>query len=170
MRYGPQRFETCKRYVPLNDQLTGVLYSEKHQIWKLTDFGTTKQGSLRPSITHLRMGTVSYCSPEVAVADRGHYVLGSDIWSLGCIFWRILNDDDCFPDPRSITEYIRDYRRAVRNLDSDGWERLSFKECISGPYLQFLPVFDNMLAILPNDRPQANQLKRVFGFLCQSTT
>ena len=88
------------------------IFRSSHGNYKLGDFGEAKQ--LSRSLSHLSMrGTLSYMAPEVAGGKD--YDKTADIYSLGLVLYRLLNNNrDPFVDPWKQLVSYSDREAALR--------------------------------------------------------
>lgn len=92
-----------------------VLFSYIHQRWKISDFGTSAEGtSKRLQHTTLQRGTSSYRAPEVV--KNGSYNNKADIWAFGCIAYELCTKTPAF---------------------SGDWEMLFFKDASTKTIFNF---------------------------------
>ena len=88
LRYLHQRHTVHRDVKPANI----LIFSRSPAVYKLTDFGTTKE-ILDPFLLTLTfVGTAQYMAPEIwpTRTSEGLYDLLADIWSLGTIVWELL--------------------------------------------------------------------------------
>lgn len=78
--------------------LNEVLYSLKDLQWKLADYGFIPGNPFVRSITTKRSAKDGvYDAPEIIVGDEP-YTSKADIWSLGCLIFEIIFQQNAFPD------------------------------------------------------------------------
>lgn len=76
---------------------------------KISDFGTSKQ-IVNGTALRTEVGTWSYAAPEVTGLlnlETDDYTNSCDIWSLGCVIYAIMANEDIFPTLNHVNEYIR---------------------------------------------------------------
>lgn len=79
---------------------------------KLGDFGIIRGICTKQNSTLTRIGTLDYMAPEILMGnddeDEGFsYTLAVDIWSLGCVLFRLLIQPLPFPLERDLRQYLR---------------------------------------------------------------
>jgi serine/threonine protein kinase len=77
---------------------------------KVGDFGVSKR--IEAELTELRteVGTPSYQAPEVigcGTDKEDDYTMAVDLWSLGCVAFKILTKSVPFPDGRALKRFCR---------------------------------------------------------------
>jgi len=128
-----------------------VLYSERDDCWKLTDFGSASLATSKCLVTtNLLRGTESYRAPEVLTNQK--YNNRADIFALGCIIFEIITSQKLFSNDWEVHEY-------GKTGDSIFPERWSF--ATSGSRLYDLGhLASTMLSIDPTQRPNAVEIRR----------
>ena len=79
---------------------------------KLGDFGIASRIFTERNNMLSRSGTVDYMAPEILLESDGKErnlsdTLAIDIWSLGCVLFRLLTQQFPFPEPRHLRLYWR---------------------------------------------------------------
>ena len=87
------------------------------------------------------VGSWLYQAPEVYGGDE--YTNAVDIWSLGCLFFRLWTGDPLFPDRKTLFSYIFCPQDSPKAL-GEGIKDKAARELITG-----------MFQLDPNDRPSA---------------
>jgi serine/threonine protein kinase len=83
-----------------------VLFSKRHDCWKLTDFGSASQAtSKRLNTTQFTRGTESYRAPEVLQLAR--FNNRTDIFAIGCIIFEMLTAQKLFPNDWAVLQYVQ---------------------------------------------------------------
>ena len=128
-----------------------MLYSERDDCWKLTDFGSASLATFKSLVTtNLLRGTESYRAPEVLTNKK--YNNRADIFALGCIIFEIITSEKLFSSDWKVQEY-------GEKGNSIFPERWSF--ATSGSHLYDLGHMTSiMLSIDPTQRPNAAQIRR----------
>jgi tetratricopeptide (TPR) repeat protein len=95
-----------------------VLYSPELRLWKVADFGLTKEGTSRRHVTtEFGAGTSSYRAPELLIASR--YNNKVDVFAIGCIFFELFADGiKAFKDDREVKQYYQSEARLRPRLVS----------------------------------------------------
>jgi serine/threonine protein kinase len=57
------------------------------EIFKICDFGLSKQAEMASAAVHTKVGTKQYMAPEVVLNQP--YKKEADLWSLGCILYEM---------------------------------------------------------------------------------
>jgi serine/threonine-protein kinase TTK/MPS1 len=157
--YWPQMLEcveTCHKHKVIHLDLKPANFVLVDSRLKLIDFGISKQvaSDATSVITSAHVGTLSYMSPESIEEKSGSHRLksSSDIWSLGCILYRMvygrtpfhglsfLGQIRAITDPKHVIEYppIDDHRLLdVMKicLQRDATKRPTLKQLMAHPYL-----------------------------------
>ena len=85
-----------------------MLYSKKDRVWKIADFGLTREGtSKRAKTTCYAGGTGGYRAPELC-SESSKYNNKVDIWAFGCIAYELVTRKRAFKG---------DYHTMQYNLD-----------------------------------------------------
>jgi Protein kinase domain len=141
-----------------------VLYSRKDAVWKLADFGLSKQlSSQSVGFTSGRHGTNGYLSPEFVLCldDKIPFNRGLDIWSLGCILYELAVGTQLFAE-----NYF-----AIRYKERGVLPDITFDEAFSdNDKEQIRSAFTRMLSLDPKGRPAARDLIEEFSLNYDSTT
>jgi len=83
-----------------------VLYSDKHQCWKLADFGTASNAtSKRLNTTRYSRGTAGYRAPEIMDMAAPKFDNKADIFAFGCIIYELVTGQKLFLDDFAISNY-----------------------------------------------------------------
>ena len=132
--------------------LTVVLYSRKHDSWKLTDFGLTSEGTFRRlKTTRYARGPGGYRAPEL-IKEESSFNNKVDIWALGCILFEMATRKKAFATDYNVLLFMTHatMKPQIPTLSID--ER-------SKKLLDLL--VDAMLGLLPWQRPS---LDDIFSF------
>jgi serine/threonine protein kinase len=81
-----------------------------------------------------------------------------DIWSLGCIFFEIIVFQKAFRDDYAILQYVEFHCEQLKPAIPASYFSLSHALEQSVPHL-----LEGMLSLLPQDRPTASELKKMFS-------
>jgi len=82
-----------------------VLFSERDDCWKLTDFGSASIATSKGLVTtSLARGTSSYRAPEVLKYRSNSR---TDIFALGCIIFEIITTERLFSGDWEVAEYAQ---------------------------------------------------------------
>ncbi|KAL7915175.1 kinase-like domain-containing protein [Trichoderma velutinum] len=113
---------------------------------KIGDFGISKKVP-RGSTTKLntRFATGGYCAPEITSKKPGEcYTEAIDLWSLGCILYRMIVGEKLFQDDwqavYKYTDTVHGLSAVAGKLNANGTDLLK-----------------SLIAIDPNDRPTAEE-------------
>jgi serine/threonine protein kinase len=140
----------------LKMMLIAVLFSYNTRVWKIADFGFSVEGSSRNARdTSKARGTSCYRSPELLKEER-NFTNKVDIWSLGCILYKLATGNTAFRNDFHIWEYSL----------KDSVIQLSLPEL--SPFLQH-HASENIQELLHKDReqrPNATTASRVFSTYC----
>ncbi|PUU77878.1 kinase-like domain-containing protein [Tuber borchii] len=111
---------------------------------KIGDFGTSKRIPPSNASTYLKTttGTQGYMAPEVHDTSQPK-TNRVDIWSLGCVLYRMLAGNPLFNDPVEVWKYSSTASFSPSVLDNI---------CLSAPCVSF---FHDILQPIPEDRPSA---------------
>jgi serine/threonine protein kinase len=82
-------------------KLENILYDEKKNIAKITDFGLSRQLDYDISTQYTNVGTFPYKPPELLLGLT-HYSTSFDIWSAGCILVEICIGEHLFGENDSL--------------------------------------------------------------------
>jgi len=135
-----------------------VLYSRKHSVWKLADFGFTSEGTSQSfQSTSKARGTAGYRSPELLSEDRPSFNNKVDIWSLGCILYELAIGKKAFSSDYALVSYQLSGTGLEVNLD-DSFDEPT-RDCITKHIHQ-------TLQIEPSSRPSAASLLSDFTKYC----
>lgn len=80
---------------------------------KIGDFGISKRMRSDQSVMHTRTGTPEYMAPEMIPfiwdddEEEPEYTIAVDIWSLGCVVYRLLTQTSAFPTERKLRAFCR---------------------------------------------------------------
>jgi len=92
-----------------------VLYSRRHNVWKLADFGFTSEAASRILRTsNDGKGTNGYRAPELLTGVYNNKV---DIWSLGCILYELSVGQRAFNSDYATLQYKESGRTMKVILD-----------------------------------------------------
>ena len=117
--------------------------------WKITDFGfssTTQHTHFRKPVSFGQM-TRNYCAPELLISSRSDS--RADIWSAGCILYKLAVGVPAFASDEAIREYAWSGRETPRVSDS----RTDLGDEIE-------KIIGRMLDICPEIRPDAATVLR----------
>ncbi|CAG9944869.1 unnamed protein product [Clonostachys rosea f. rosea IK726] len=140
-----------------------ILVSEPSPHWwvKIGDFGISKRAEKKATAFRTLVGTRGYLAPEVmgiystedvmGVHPAGDdsssiYTVAVDIWALGAIMFRLLNNRNAFGDPHRLARYVT----AKGPFPRDG----RLKQDVSRSCMEFL---EHAMARSPKDRPTSHQ-------------
>lgn len=117
---------------------------------KLADFGLSKRLTNTTGF-HTRAGTQSYMAPEILgflnpSQPESDYTIAVDIWSAGCIVYRLITGDVPFPKITSLMKYCED--KSLFPFDA------LFDSGIKSEGSKFLR---QLLVTKPSERPSATQ-------------
>ena len=128
-----------------------MLYSERDDCWKLTDFGSASLATSKCLVTtNLLRDTESYRAPEILTNQKSNN--RADIFALGCIIFEIITSQKLFSSDWEVGEY-------TRKGDSIFPERWSFATPGSRLY-NLGHLTSTMLSIDPTQRPNAAEIRR----------
>ena len=130
-----------------------VLFSAKHCIWKIADFGLTTEGtSKRARPTEYARGTACYRAPEL-INENPFFSNKVDIFALGCILFELVTGGrKAFPSDWNLHDYkSRDQLNISFVGIDDSWK------------LEFEREIYSMLAVDLTDRPPAATLRQKFA-------
>src|SRR5437016_3900964 len=85
-----------------------VLYSREREVWKISDFGLTSEGSTTAASTTVDCsGTPGYRAPELVVdgKEEKEFTNRVDIWALGCILYELAIGKKAFKDDFELVGY-----------------------------------------------------------------
>lgn len=136
--------------------LTVVLYSAQQNLWKITDFGCTVEGtSRRAQTTAFSRGTASYRAPELILNNI--FTNKVDIFALGCILYELATTKTAFQGDHDVYAYAFDDSEITvkGSLFPEMFER------------ETSSLVQEMLHKEFNQRPRAAELREVFRSLCQ---
>jgi serine/threonine protein kinase len=143
--------------------LKTVLYSRKDGVWKLADFGFSKQfASQSIGFTSNGWGTNGYMAPEFLLpgGDKIAYNCQADIWSLGCILYELAVGTQLFED----NYYVMRYK------DTGVRPEITFDESFCDDDKERIRnAFDEMLHLDAKARPEARNLVEAFSSNYAST-
>lgn len=79
---------------------------------KLGDFGIIRHICTKQNSTLSRIGTLDYMAPEILMGNNDEdealsYTLAVDVWSLGCVLFRLLTQRLPFPLEKDLRLYLR---------------------------------------------------------------
>jgi serine/threonine protein kinase len=144
---------------PISESLLiPVLYSSKHQAWKIADFGLTSEGtSRRANTTTSCRGTAGYRAPELLAEDNPNYTNKVDIWAIGCILYELIFRKKPFRTDLAVAEFARSSRFSGEKLC------ISQEMFISDDCKVFISaVLTETLAVDYTERPRAKALWDAF--------
>ncbi|KAF6828682.1 mitogen-activated protein kinase HOG1, partial [Colletotrichum plurivorum] len=112
-----------------------ILLDEDFNV-KIADFGISKQARNRKQTTMAtNAGTTGYTAPEVLGVDQefhGSYTNKADLWSLGCVIYRMVKGCQLFAHD---DETKREAGEKVKALAESNWEGFGKKEANLVKYL-----------------------------------
>ena len=102
-----------------------IFVVQKHPQWwvKLGDFGLCKKQTNKTAY-HTQAGTQQYMAPELfhyvleLDTETSEYTSAIDLWSLGCIIYRLIAGAVPFPSLLSLRNYCKDPLKAPLNMPS----------------------------------------------------
>lgn len=125
-----------------------MLFSDSHNAWKISDFGLTSEGtSSLARTTSSSRGTAGYRAPELVGPNGGQFNNKVDVWSMGCILFKLFTGRNAFENDYSIFRYMED-RQQIEIGESEGdseWRS------------DVLSAVRNMLQINPRTRTPARE-------------
>jgi serine/threonine protein kinase len=102
------------------------------QWWvKLGDFGLSKK-RIDGTAYRTQAGTLQYMAPELFYfvqeldSETSEYTSAIDLWSLGCIIYRVLTGAVPFPTLLSLRNYCRDPSKVLLNMPPAMKETMRF--------------------------------------------
>ena len=145
---------TCEAMIDL------VLYSHERHAWKVADFGISMvETSNQPQITSASGGSSEYRAPELLSQESEQMITyKADVWSMGCILYRLAFRKPTFRDNLSVLNYGRTKIQPEIphymdwTLDNE-WTRLKM-------------IIYSMLDLNPSKRPVPEHLRNVFTATC----
>ena len=131
------------------------MYSRKHAVWKLADFGLTSEavGTLQTSKSR---GTDGYRAPELLLCHLGKKAVFNnkvDIWSIGCILFELAVCRKAFVNDFATLQYQLYTEALDIPLDESFGEQC--KETVNRN-------IQSMLALTSSSRPSAADLENEF--------
>jgi serine/threonine protein kinase len=147
-----------------------VLYSQKENIWKLTDFGLTRDGSSQIAhVTRYSRGSECYRAPELLL---GHpYTNKVDIWPLGCILFELVFGSKAFSNDFAAFQYANSGKTfIVPPIPDDLLDEESGNLSLgsSGNYSGPMEVRDHQLGRFATAGNRINQHGRQLPQSCQA--
>ena len=138
--------------------VTLVLYSFGDNLWKISDFGISTEGtSKRARTTKLARGTPCYRPPEL-VRDVARFTNKVDMWSLGCVLYELASWKKAFRDDFDVVAFAQN---ADRQLEISWPDDSAFLGC---QYV--LDVVYELLNRIPEKRPDAPCAQRMLTSFC----
>jgi eukaryotic-like serine/threonine-protein kinase len=123
------------------------------QVWKISDFGITSEGTSKAlKTTHYKRGKSSYRAPEILF--RGVYSNKSDIWAIGCMLYRLMLGRPAFPSEGAVGSYFESGALDIP-IDSETFPDERRRLFVSKVILE-------MLDRNPQMRPRAEELYMKF--------
>lgn len=121
--------------------IQNVFVVQKQPQWwvKLGDFGLSKKRT-EGTAYRTQAGTQQYMAPELFYyvqeldTETSEYTNAIDLWSLGCIVYRVLNGAVPFPSLLSLRNYCRDPSKVILNIPPAMEEARRFVENLLMPH------------------------------------
>jgi serine/threonine protein kinase len=94
----------------MTDSVQNIFIVSSSPWWvKIGDFGISKR--IEAELTELRtqVGTLNYQAPEVVgcgIDEEDDYTMAVDLWSLGCVVYKILTKSVPFTDIRALRRFV----------------------------------------------------------------
>lgn len=131
-----------------------MLFSQKEQLWKITDFGiSTEVTSKNARTTEFSHGTASYRAPEI-LQERCSYNNRVDIWALGCILYELISKRKAFSGDIDVLYYGGHLGSLPIPLLPEMPEVLES---------HLYGIICELLCINPNNRPSAKETNILFS-------
>jgi serine/threonine protein kinase len=133
------------------------LYCQREGIWKIADFGFSREGASKTTIdTSGARGTESYRAPELVKFPGATFSDRSDIWAAGCILHELASRQKAFRSDWHVGEYERSQIKLLIPLQA-------FVE--ADTLVPLMNLIHEMLQIKPKSRPSARELCALFEVL-----
>ena len=128
-----------------------VLYSHKDNLWKITDFGFTSQGtSNKAEVSSNLRGTEGYRAPELL--EHKNFTNKVDVWAVGCIFYELITNKKAFDEDYSTHDYSQ----------SSGSLSMVVPNIPDAFHLHLSQILDDLLHRESKNRPTMTVLCSVF--------
>jgi len=135
-----------------------VLYSSKHKLWKLADFGLSVEGSSKTNrLTTSAKGTPGYRSPELldfVPGESAQHTNRVDIWAMGCILYQLVTGTQLFISDSAVVYYVYSAKSLEVPLDN------TFDADSTQIITKYIV---DMLQVKPGERPSAATLSMEFN-------
>lgn len=128
-----------------------MLYSCKHGVWKIGDFGFTVTGGSQPRDSSQQRGTAGYRAPELLRNNQYSYKV--DVWGLGCLFFEILFRKRAFLD-----DYVIQRGESVK---------IPTRSELCNPRIE--GMIYRLLDVEPKKRPTAQRVLNLLDFVFDFT-
>jgi len=140
---------------------TSVLYSCDQGVWKIADFGFSREWTSKTTLTtSAARGTETYRAPELVKREEATFSDRSDVWAAGCILYELASRTKAFRSDWNVGEYARSQIKLLiplqRFVEAD--TRVPLKNLVH-----------EMLQIDPKRRPSAKDLCALFKVLMKRT-
>ncbi|XP_061987563.1 cell division control protein 2 homolog B-like isoform X2 [Populus nigra] len=115
-----------------------LLVNQKNYTLKVADFGLAKAFSIPQKKCTPQCITLAYRAPEVLLGSTEHYV-AADMWSVGCIFAEMVNQERLFDTVNLKRDPDRDFKKEQLSLifsilgtpEQDSFIGITFPDCLS---------------------------------------
>ena len=135
-----------------------MLYSSKHKLWKLADFGLSVEGSSKTNrLTTSAKGTPGYRSPELldfVPGESAQHTNRVDIWAMGCILYQLVTGTQLFISDSAVVYYVYSAKSLEVPLDN------TFDADSTQTITKYIV---DMLQVKPGERPSAATLSMEFN-------
>lgn len=133
-----------------------VLYFHRQQLWKLTDFGISRQVTSATVSTSLSRGTQGYRAPEL-LKEHAQFTRKVDVWAVGIIIYELVVGKRVFWDDWAVIDHYQSSASPISiPMQSLFWQH---------------HTTENLLALLNKDwsqRPTASEISKMFSSYCEA--